>query len=176
DRLYDGEIAFADEAVGSILDGVANLGRRDAPLVAVAGDHGESLGEHDESTHAMFVYEAALRVPMIVAWPGHLSAGRRVAGIARSVDLAPTLLDLAAVAKLESTQGQSLMPLVNGSGAAPESAYAETYFPLFYMNWAPLRSLQDERWKFVDAPEPELYDLSADARDRTNLPRRQPAP
>jgi arylsulfatase A-like enzyme/Tfp pilus assembly protein PilF len=175
DRPYDGEIAFADEAVGSILDGAAKFGRRDAPLVAVVGDHGESLGEHDEATHAMFVYEAALRVPMIVAWPGHLPAGRRVGGIARSVDLAPTLLDLAAAAKPESIQGQSLMPLVNGRAAPPESAYAETYFPFFYMNWAPLRSLQDERWKFVDAPEPELYDLSADARELTNLAGREPA-
>src|SRR5262249_10265646 len=83
-RLYDGEIAFADQAVGSVLDGIESLGRRQPPVVAVVGDHGESLGEHDEATHAMFVYEAALRVPMIVAWPGHLPSGKRVNGIARS--------------------------------------------------------------------------------------------
>jgi arylsulfatase A-like enzyme/cytochrome c-type biogenesis protein CcmH/NrfG len=175
DRPYDGEIAFADEAVGSVLDSIEKLGRGQTPLVALVGDHGESLGEHEEATHAMFVYEAALRVPMILAWPGHLPAGRRVGGIARGVDLAPTLLDLAAAAKPESIQGQSLMPTVSGHGAAPESAYAETYFPLFYMNWAPLRSLQDDRWKFIDAPEPELYDLSADAHERTNLAAREPA-
>jgi arylsulfatase A-like enzyme/Tfp pilus assembly protein PilF len=175
DRPYDGEIAFADEAIGAVLDGVARLGRRQAPLVAVVGDHGESLGDHEEATHAMFVYESALRVPMIVAWPGHLPRGKRIGGIARSIDIAPTLLDLAVSAKAESTQGQSLVPILNGGAAAPQSAYAETYFPLFYMNWAPLRSLQDERWKFIDAPDPELYDLSADAGERTNLAAREPA-
>src|SRR5262249_55619086 len=108
-------------------------------------------------------------------WPGHLPAGRHVGGIARSIDVAPTLLDLAVSAKAESVQGHSLLPIVNSSAPAAESAYAETYFPLFYMNWAPLRSHQDERWKFIDAPEPELYDLSADAGERTNLAAREPA-
>src|SRR5439155_26781625 len=98
-RLYDGEIAFADEAIGSLLDRLQSLGRRAPALVAVAGDHGESLGEHEEATHAMFVYESALRVPMIVAWPGHLPAGRRIAATARAIDLAPTLVDLAVHAK-----------------------------------------------------------------------------
>jgi choline-sulfatase len=175
DRPYDGEIAFADEAIGSVLDGVARLGGRQAPMVAVVGDHGESLGEHEEATHAMFVYESALRVPMIVAWPGHLPRGKRIGGLARSIDVAPTLLDLAVSAKAESIQGRSLLPIVNSGAAGPESAYAETYFPLFYMNWAPLRSIQDDRWKFIDAPDPELYDLTADAGERTNLAPREPA-
>jgi len=174
-RLYDGEIAFADEAIGSVVDGVARLGRRRPALVAVVGDHGESLGEHDEATHAMFVYEAPLHVPMIIAWPGHLPAGKRVAAIARSVDLAPTLFDLAVQGKTEGLHGQSLAPAIDGTGAPPASAYSETYFPLFYMNWAPLRSLQDDRWKLIDAPQPELYDLSADPREQTNLAVREPA-
>src|SRR5207245_491957 len=57
----------------------------------------------------------------------------------------------------------------------PASAYGESYFPLFYMNWAPLRSLQDDRWKFIDAPVPELYDLSNDVHEQTNLAGREPA-
>src|SRR5438552_199814 len=78
DRPYDGEIAFADQALGSILDQLERLGRPSRPIVAVVGDHGESLGVHDEETHAMFVYESTLRVPLILSWPGHLPAGRRV--------------------------------------------------------------------------------------------------
>ena len=174
DRPYDGEIAFADQAIGSILDAFERLGRRAPPIVAVAGDHGESLGEHDEATHAMFVYESTMRVPLIIAWPGHLPAGRRVPAIARAIDLAPTLTDLAVGAKVPMATGQSLVPAIDGKAAAPGSAYGETFFPLFYMNWAPLRSIQDERWKFIDAPVAELYDLSTDPREQTNLAEREP--
>jgi choline-sulfatase len=174
DRPYDGEIAFADQAIGSILDAFERLGRRAPPIVAVAGDHGESLGEHDEATHAMFVYESTMRVPLIIAWPGHLPAGRRVPAIARAIDLAPTLTDLAVGAKVPMATGQSLVPAIDGKAAAPGSAYGETFFPLFYMNWAPLRSIQDERWKFIDAPVAELYDLSTDPREQTNLAPREP--
>ena len=174
-RPYDGEIAFADQALGAILDQHARLGRRAPPLVAVAGDHGESLGQHEEQTHAMFVYESTLRVPLILSWPGHLPAGRRVAPLVRAIDVAPTLLDLAGQPPLAGMQGQSLVPLLDGRAAAPASAYSETYFPLLYMNWAPLRSIQDDRWKFIEAPAPELYDLTADAAERSNLAAREPA-
>jgi arylsulfatase A-like enzyme/Tfp pilus assembly protein PilF len=175
DRPYDGEIAFADQAIGSVLDSFKGLGRRAPPIVAVAGDHGESLGEHDEATHSMFVYESTMRVPMIIAWPGRLPAGRRVPAIARAIDLAPTLVDLAVGAKFPMANGRSLVPAIEGRAAALESAYGETFFPLFYMNWAPLRSIQDERWKFIDAPVAELYDLSTDPGEQTNLAEREPA-
>ena len=91
------------------------------------------------------------------------------------MDLAPTLLDLVGAPALPGAQGMSLLPLVDGRGAAPGSAYAETYLPLFYMNWAPLRSLQEDRWKYIDAPAPELYDLSRDPREVENLAVREPA-
>ena len=173
-RPYDGEIAFDDAVVGSILDQLDGLGARSSTIVAVVGDHGESLGEHDETTHAMFVYESALRVPMILRWPGRL-APTRVAGLVRGVDLAPTLLDLAGLPPLPDVQGQSVVPLTRGEVQGPSSAYGETFFPLFFMNWAPLRSLQDDRWKFIDAPAPELYDLAADPHERSNLAMREPA-
>ena len=76
---------------------------------------------------------------------------------------------------MSHADGSSLMPLVHGGAAGPASAYAETYFPLFFMNWAPLRSIQDDRWKYVDAPTPELYDLANDPRERLNLAGREPA-
>jgi choline-sulfatase len=174
---YDGEIAFDDRAIGSVLDVLERTGRLPATIVAVVGDHGESLGEHGEDTHAVFVYEATLRVPLIVAGPARIPAGRRVASLARGIDVAPTLLDLAGRPPLAGVQGQSLMPDVEGTprAAAPTSAYGESYFPLLYMNWAPLRSIQDERWKFIDAPDAELYDLQTDPQEQTNLALREPA-
>jgi choline-sulfatase len=181
DRPYDGEIAFDDAAIGSVLDRLDRAGRLSSTIVAVVGDHGESLGEHGEDTHAVFVYESTLRVPMIMAWPGRLPAGRRVPTLVRGIDLAPTLLDAAGQPPLPGAQGQTLMGLIHDApkpsaeSTAPASAYSESYFPLLYLNWAPLRTIQDERWKFIDAPEPELYDLARDAAEQTNLATREPA-
>ena len=153
-----------------MLSQIDRLGPASPPLVAVVDDHGESLGEHGEATHAVFVYESTLRVPMILAWPGHLPGGRRVSSPVRGIDLTTTLLDLAGAPRLPGAQGQSLVPLARGrASAAASSAYAESYFPLLYMNWAPLRSIQDERWKFIDAPIPELYDLARDAGEQVNV-------
>jgi tetratricopeptide (TPR) repeat protein len=179
DRPYDGEIAFDDAMIDGVLERLQRLGLLASTAVAVVGDHGESLGEHEEATHSLFVYQATLRVPLILWWPGHLPAGQRVPSPVRGIDVAPTLLDLAGVRRLDSAQGTTLLPRVRGAagdgGSAFASAYAETYFPLFYMNWAPLRSIQDERWKFIDAPEPELYDLSRDPQERSNLAAREPS-
>jgi arylsulfatase A-like enzyme/Flp pilus assembly protein TadD len=174
DRLYDGEVAFTDALVGTLLE---KAGYGVAPtMVVVAGDHGESLGEHGESTHGLFVYESALRVPLIVAGAG-IETAAVIGEPVRLIDVAPTISDLANIGTLAGAEGRSLRPLFNG-GAAREEApdvYAETYFPQFFMGWAPLRSLRVDRWKFIDAPEPELYDLSVDAGETTNLAARERA-
>jgi arylsulfatase A-like enzyme/Flp pilus assembly protein TadD len=168
-RPYDGEIAFQDAVVGQLLADVGYASMR-SPLVLVAGDHGESLGEHGESTHGLFVYDAALRVPLIVAWPGVL-APRVVGSTVSLVDVAPTLLDLAGAPSIEGADGRSLRALLEGGKPEhdPAPAYAETYFPQFFMQWAPLRAIHAGRWKYIDAPEPELYDLEADPREERNL-------
>jgi choline-sulfatase len=173
DSPYDGEIAYDDQQIGELLARLHAIGADGSLLVAAVGDHGESLGEHGEATHGLFVYEGAIRIPMTISGPG-VPTGRRVGGLVRSVDLAPTLLDAAGLPPLPQTDGRSLMPLVTGSGAGPEDAYAETYFPQLYMNWAPLRSIQDARWKFIDAPAPELYDLQRDPVETTNLAASEP--
>jgi len=172
---YDGEVAFSDAIVASVLDRLEQTGQGGRTLVAVVGDHGESLGDHGEETHTMFVYESALRVPFILWRPGLLPAGRVVREPVRSTDLAPTLLELLGVAAPPMPDGRSLVPLIEGrpAGAVPP-LYAETLLPQLYMNWAPLRSLRDERWKLIEAPRPELYDLASDPREETNLFAREP--
>jgi arylsulfatase A-like enzyme/Flp pilus assembly protein TadD len=167
---YDGEIAFDDAVVASILDKLTQLGLRDHTLIAVIGDHGESLGDHGEETHSMFVYEGALRVPFILWRPGRIPAGVVVTEPVRATDLAPTLLELLALPPLKTDHGRSLVPLMDGRSAGPAPPiYAETYLPLFYMNWAPLRSIRDERFKLIEAPRPELYDLARDPKEEHNL-------
>lgn len=174
DSPYDGEIAYDDEVIAGVLDRVRTVGAAESTIVAVAGDHGESLGDHGEATHGLFVYESTIRIPLIMSGGG-LPSGRRIPALVRGIDLAPTLLDAAGVPPLRATDGRSLLPLVAGHGPGPQDAYAETYFPELYMNWAPLRALQDARWKFIDAPEPELFDLANDDGERTNLASREPA-
>jgi choline-sulfatase len=93
----------------------------------------------------------------------------------RSTDLAPTLLELVGAPPLSAPHARSLLPLLTGPAAGDtEAIYAETYLPQFYMNWAPLRTLRDQRWKYIDAPTPELYDLVQDPGEQQNLAVSQP--
>ena len=175
DSPYDGEIAFTDAIVASVLDQLGRLGVRDKTIVAVIGDHGESLGDHGEETHSMFVYQAAIRIPLLLWRPGRLPAGLVVSPPVRATDLAPTLLELVGAPPLNAPHGRSLLPLITGRASSePEPVYAETYLPQFYLNWAPLRTLRDERWKFIDAPQPELYDLTKDPAESNNVFDTQP--
>jgi choline-sulfatase len=172
---YEGEIAFVDAIVASVLDRLRGAGLLDRTLVVVTGDHGESLGEHGESTHSMFVYDAALRVPLVFWRPGLVPAGRVVADSVRLIDIAPTILDLVGAPGLAAPHARSLVPLLMGRSAGPPPpAYSETLLPMFYMNWAPLRAFRDGRYKLIDAPRPELYDLPTDPGELHNLYAEQP--
>jgi arylsulfatase A-like enzyme/Flp pilus assembly protein TadD len=175
DAPYDGEIAFDDAVVASILDRLDGLGLRQNTVVAVIGDHGESLGEHGEETHSMLLYEGTLRVPLILWRPGRVPAGVVIREPVRATDLAPTLLDLLGAPPLKTPHGRSLVPLLSGGSPGPvPPIYAETLLPQFYMSWAPLFSLRDERFKLIEAPRPELYDLAADPREERNLFAKEP--
>jgi arylsulfatase A-like enzyme/Flp pilus assembly protein TadD len=165
-RPYDGEIAFVDSLAGVLIGKAAGS----PALIVVAGDHGESLGDHGESTHGLFVYESALHVPLIIAGAG-IAKPAVVKQPVRLVDVAPTVAELAGLATPAGVDGQSLRPLMTGAAAGdnPAPVYAETYFPQFFMGWSPLRSIRVGRWKYIEAPEPELYDLSTDAGERSNV-------
>jgi arylsulfatase A-like enzyme len=166
DRPYDGEIAAADEAVGVVLDRLSALGLAASTIVAVVGDHGESLGEHGEATHGMFVYESAVRVPMILRWPRKVAAGMRIRPLVRTVDLAPTLLEQAGRSGLPNAHGKSLAVMIDNprglDAVGPDSAYSETYFPRMFMNWSALRSINLLLWREVGMPHR--------LRQRTRLP------
>lgn len=168
-RPYDGELAFTDSLVGTLLE-ASGYGGPGSPLVIVVGDHGESLGEHGEQSHGVFVYGATLRVPLIVAWPGVLRP-RVVPTTVRLIDVAPSIAALTGAGPLDAAEGQSLRPLLEGhsGGAEPVPAYGESYFPQFFMRWAPLRTVEAGRWKYIDAPEPELYDLQTDPAEQRNM-------
>jgi arylsulfatase A-like enzyme/tetratricopeptide (TPR) repeat protein len=158
---YDGEVAAVDVEVGALLRRLEERGRRSNTVVLVTADHGESLGEHGEETHGVFVYEATLRVPLIVAGPG-VSAGVVSRATARGIDLFPTLLDLAGVAVPGGVEGRSLRPALGGAALPDAPVYGESLFTRLNLGWAPLHSWRSGRFKLVDAPRPELFDLAAD--------------
>ena len=163
---YDGEIAFVDEQIGRLLDGLGDALER--CVVLVTADHGESLGEHDESSHGFFVYDASMRVPWIMTGPG-LPESRRIDEPVSLVQVMPTLLDLLGLPIPDDLDGTSTLPLLAGEPADPTPIYAESLFPRLNFGWSGSRSWRRGSWKYIEAPQPELYDLARDPAETRNL-------
>ncbi|HUL14546.1 MAG TPA: sulfatase-like hydrolase/transferase [Terriglobales bacterium] len=170
-RPYDGEIAFIDVQVGRVIKYLQSQALYKNTLVVVAGDHGESLGEHGEKTHGFFIYDATLRVPLLFKLPDSLSAPTKVVNEAANLaDLMPTILDLLGIPKPAEVQGKSLVPEMQGKPSpSPPEEYAETYLPRIHFDWSELRSVRFRQYYFIDAPKPELYDTNTDPRELKNI-------
>ena len=160
---YDGEIVGVDRLAGQLIRAAGN----DA-IVALTADHGEALGDHGEETHGMFLYDAELHVPLVLRLPGE-GGGSRVTTRVRLADVAPTLLGAAGVNAPGAMQGQSLARLKPGAAAADRPVYAETEYPRRSFGWSPLVSWRNDRFLYIRAPKPELYDLVADPDATRNL-------
>jgi len=172
---YSGEIAYMDEQVGRLLGSLDQLGLASHTLVVAIGDHGESLGEHGELTHGVFLYESTTRVPLIIAGPD-VPAGKVINDQVRSIDVMPTVLAFLNLAPGAEAQGVSLWPLIRqGLKVRSNYAYMETLYPRTYMRWSELRAMRTDNWKLILAPHPELYDLSRDPGEISNLIVRNPA-
>jgi choline-sulfatase len=170
---YDGEIAYTDAMLGRLLARLDTLGIAGRTLVVLTSDHGEALGDHKEEEHGFFVYDAVLRVPLVLRLPGRIARGIRAKTEARSIDIVPTILDLAGLQKAAppALPGRSLVPALDApSKADPQVvSYSETLFPRIHFGWSDLRSVRMGGWKYIQAPRPELYDLARDPGERTNL-------
>jgi len=164
---YLSEVAFADHALGVLLHGIAE--RHAGPLLTVfTSDHGESFGEHGESTHGFFLYDTTVTVPLVVHFPGRVGPGSSALP-ARLVDVAPTMLALLGVPSPAGVDGQSLVATIDGGAAALPPAHLETLHPWLTYGWAPLMALRTADRKLIDAPRAELYDLARDPGETTNL-------
>ena len=168
---YDGEIAYVDSLMGRLFDWLERNDLEDETIVVFIGDHGESLGQHQEDTHGFFIYDATTRVPFIIKAPyRQIQRGRRVESQVRTIDLMPTLLELVGVASPETVQGTSLVPLATGEkDGLGLYAYAESFYPRNHYGWSELKSIRDESLHFIDAPRPELFDVREDPLERNNL-------
>jgi choline-sulfatase len=168
--LYDGEIAFADQEVGRMVSWLRSSGLDDSTVIVVMGDHGEGLGSHGEGTHGYFVYDYALRVPFIVTAPLAELRGVRVPSQVSAVDVFPTVLALSGADTGGEVHGRSLVPLMLHPESGSEAyAYGESLTPNLQFGWSALHSLRSSRYKLIKAPRPELYDLSADPEELTNV-------
>lgn len=176
---YDAEIRYVDEQVGLLLKALADRGLADDTLVVLTADHGESLGDHNYFfEHGRFPYDDCVHVPLIVRAPGFARPGVAVRSPVQSIDIVPTILDLAGLPSDPEAEGKSLRPLLRGEhpkGDSWDYAFTESGFAFDYQ-----RSITSERYKLVYVPdagnrrimqgrELELYDLEADPRETRNL-------
>jgi choline-sulfatase len=168
DHLYDGEIAYADSALANFVAYLKKGGRYDSSLIILVGDHGEGLGEHQEETHGIFLYDSTTHVPLIVKLPGQSDASTVIDAQVRTIDILPTVLDLLNVPKPARLDGESLKPFFVVHEQPNRIALGETDYPLRF-GWAPLRSVRAEGFKLIEAPRPEFYNLRDDPKELNNI-------
>jgi arylsulfatase A-like enzyme/Tfp pilus assembly protein PilF len=167
---YAGEIAFTDSQIDRLLGALEERGLRDNTFIVLAGDHGESLGEHGEGQHGFFIYEGATHVPLIIWTPFEKFGGIERGEVVSLVDIMPTVLEMCGLETPEHVQGASLVPYFSSAFAPdPRYVYSETFYPRLHYGWSELTSIQDEQYKLIMSPEPELYDLVEDPEETTNL-------
>jgi arylsulfatase A-like enzyme/predicted Zn-dependent protease len=157
---YQGEVAYMDAELGKFFSFLKARGLWENTLIVVAGDHGEMLGEHGEASHGLFIYEAAVHVPLIIRSPWRLPA-RRVSTTVELVDIMPTILEALDIAPGKTQQGKSLLQLAFGDRSAGSGqALCETWYPRLHYGWSELTAIYKDGYKFIGAPQEELYDLT----------------
>jgi choline-sulfatase len=167
---YDGEVAFADEIVGRLLQTLKSRDWYDNATIVVLSDHGEGLGDHIEEEHGLFLYEEVVRVPWLMKLARNQSRGLRITDLIQHIDLFPTLSALASLAPEPGLRGRDLSTALFKRGTlASQGIYAEALYPRYHFGWSELLSLTDDRFRYIKAPREELYDLERDPGERTNV-------
>ncbi len=167
---YDKEVSLVDESLGEIDAFLRDRDLLEKTDVILTSDHGEGLGDHGEAGHGFFVYDSTLHVPLIIRPAGsHGKRGVRIAQQVSLVDLMPTILGRLRVEAPPSVQGRNLHPLLTNKQVHEAALYSESYVPQLHFGWSPLKSIRLGRYKYIEAPKPELYDLVEDAGEVTNV-------
>ena len=169
DDLYSGEIAYTDQNIGKVIDHLKNLGLFDSTLLVIVGDHGEALGEHEESTHGYYIYQSTIHVPFIIRTPG-MTKPRKVDQTVSLVDVVPTILGYLDIPIPEHIQGVDLSNYsqVQNSADSDREVYTESLMPTKY-GCNPLLGVVSNRWSYIHTNHSELYDLQQDPLELNNL-------
>jgi len=167
-RAYHATTSFMDAQAGRVLAELDRLKLRDSTIVVFMSDHGYLLGQH-EAWQKMMLFEETCRVPMIISWPGMKHRGETAEGLAESIDLYPTLAELAGLQGPKELQGKSMTPLL----ANPSGAFKPAVFTQLSHRQFSGRAVRTARWRYVEWNEGkagvELYDHDADPREFKNL-------
>jgi len=166
---YSGEIAFTDHCIGRVVAKLKEAGLYESTLLIIAGDHGEMLGEHGEEEHSYFIYEGAIKVPLIVKIPGRTGSSR-IADAVGLVDIVPTVCGLLGIDVPPDLQGVDLEPLIAGRSGAqnPRFIYCESLWPT-QLGANTLLGVTTTDWKYIQTTRPELYHLGDDPGEENNL-------
>ena len=159
---YNGCIAYLDATVEKLFDYLRQQGVYDNSLIVLAADHGESLGEHGELTHSIFLYDSTIHVPLVIKLPGNRDAGQHVAATASLVDVAPTILQALGTTPPAAMQGRSLLSLIGNPNPPDRPSMAVGDHSERSFGWSALLALRVGHHLYVRAPRPELYDLTTD--------------
>lgn len=168
ESAYDGEVAAADAVVGGLMDELRALDVYDKAIVVLLSDHGEGLGEHGEDEHGLLLYRTTLQVPLVVKLPRSERGGGTVARPVQLIDVYPTLISALGISVEEDLAGSSLLDPPDAD-IEKRPIYSETFFPRLHCGWSDLASLVVGHYHFIEGPEPELFDLDADAGELDNL-------
>lgn len=167
DRPYDGEVAYVDAMLGRLFDFLQQENLYENTLIIFTGDHGESLGEHGETTHGYFAYNSTLWIPLIIYYPGIKPI--KIDQYVCHTDIFPTVCDVLGIKKPSFLQGISLLPAMNGKKLSSRLIYFESLYPYYSRGWAPLKGYIQKQEKYLDTPIKELYDLEKDFYETENL-------
>lgn len=170
-------ILAVDESLGRLIATLESLELLDRTVIVLSSDNGFFFGEHGLTTERRLPYEESIRNPLLMRYPPRIPAGLRPKELVLTVDLAPTLLDMAGVPISPSIQGRSLVPLFRGATAG----WRQAVLVEFYTNEQPFphlmdmdyRAIRTSRYKYIHwikyPDQDELYDLQSDSLERHNL-------
>ena len=173
---YDGEIAYTDSSLAKLINCISKKYQLNNSIIIIAGDHGESLFEHDEERHGIFLYNSTVKIPLIIKIPN--TKPSIIQYNVSLIDILPTILDYLSMTIPEYIEGKSLLniiknPEANSDILSSRTLFMETFMPFYTYRWSHLFAIIDNNLKFIQAPSPELYDLQKDVKESINLYNKQ---
>jgi choline-sulfatase len=170
--LFDGyasEIAYTDHCIGQVVDKLRELGLYDSTMIIITSDHGEMLGQHGEGFHGYFIYQPAIRVPLIFKLP-RSSKHKRITSTVGLVDIVPTVCSVLGIDLSTPVQGQDLSPCFDSDWLPPSDRhlFCQSLEPTKY-NANSLWGIVTDRYKYIKTTRSELYDLVEDPYELNNI-------